>query len=169
MGSAPVASRLSIMPRRFLRATLALGIGMAAVSGCTAAERPAAKEGAPHAKPSLPLSQQLNQVPGTEVRAESSTLETWALLYQPTPWRAGEEVKVVWRTTGTGAFEVVAVGPDSQVVQPISGPTPHFDSNWGRPGDEWGTFFRLDAPGKWMLRVERGQASASLAVTVIAA
>lgn len=158
-----------IVSSSLLRLGLALAAVMAAVSGCTDAERPAAGDGPPSAEPSIPLSQEPTQVPGTEVRAESSSLETWALLYEPSPWKAGAEVKVVWRTTGTGNFEVVALGPESQVVQPISGPTAHFDSNWDRPGDEWGTFFRLDSPGKWVLRVERGQASASLPVTVIAA
>lgn len=95
-------------------------------------------------------------------------METWALMYEPPPWRVGQDVKVVWRSTGTGEFRVVAVGPNSQEIPPVSGPTQHFGSNWNRPGDEWGTFFRLEEPGQWLLRVERGSSAASLPVEVAA-
>ena len=105
-------------------------------------------------------------VPGLELRATSATMETWALLYEPPPWRPGQEVKVVWRSTGTGELRAVAVGPRGQRVAPSSGPTPHVGSNWARPGDEWGTSFRLDEPGRWTLRVDRGAASASLTLAV---
>lgn len=100
------------------------------------------------------------------MRATSTTIETWALLYAPPPWTAGQEVKVVWRSTGTGEFRVVAVGPRSQQVPPESGPTQHVGSNWDRPGEEWGTIFRLDEPGQWRLQVRRGDAAASLPVAV---
>lgn len=106
--------------------------------------------------------------PGHEVRAESTNLETWALLWEPSPWKPGQEVKIVWRSTGTGDFRVVAVGPRSQEVPPIAGPTQHFGSTWDRPGDEWGTFFQLEEPGEWLLRVQRGSATASLPITVVA-
>ena len=105
-------------------------------------------------------------MPGTEVRAESETLEVWALLYEPSPWKAGQEVKVVWRATGAGSFAVTAVGPRSQRVNPSAGPTEHYGSNWERPGDEWGTFFRLEEPGEWVLEVQRGSDTASLPITV---
>lgn len=103
---------------------------------------------------------------GHEVRADSDALETWALLYEPSPWRPGQEVKVVWRTTGRGPFRVVAIGPRSQRVPPLAGPTQHAGSTWDRPGEEWGTFFRLDEPGPWRLQVRRGTATASLALVV---
>ena len=105
-------------------------------------------------------------VPGHEVRATSTEMETWALLYERPPWKAGQEVKVVWRSTGTGEFSVVAVGPQAQEVPPITGPTEHFGSNWNRPGEEWGTFFRLDERGQWLLRVRHGSSTASLRVEV---
>ena len=95
-------------------------------------------------------------------------MEAWALLYVSPPWKPGQEVKVVWRVTGTGDFRVVAVGPESQEVLPLSGPTEHFGSNWDRPGEEWGTLFRLNEPGRWQLRVERGSSTATLPVEVAA-
>jgi hypothetical protein len=95
-------------------------------------------------------------------------MEAWALLYEPSPWRRGQEVKVVWRATGTGDVRVVAVGPQAQEVPPLSGPTEHVGSTWQRPGQEWGTSFRLDEPGRWELRVERGSSTATVPVDVAA-
>ena len=153
---------------RYLSAALALAAIAAAVCACTAVPEPAGggREDPSGAALSAPGRQEGDRVPGDEVRAQSSTLETWALLYEPTPWQTGEEVKVVWRTTGTGGFDVVAVGPRSRRVAPVSGPTLHTYSNWNRPGDEWGTVFRLDEPGDWVLRVRRGGGTASLPITV---
>jgi hypothetical protein len=138
---------------------------LAALAACSPEEAPP-RTSAPSVSGQRPTTQAEN-VPGHEVRAESATLETWALLYVP-PWTAGQTVKVVWRSTGAGGFSALAVGPDDQRVAPVSGPTEHFESNWARPGDEWGTFFRLDEPGVWELRVERCRDTASLPITVIA-
>lgn len=140
---------------------------LAALAACTSEEAPTANSTTPAAV--LTPSMQAEVVPGLEVRAASATLETWALLYEASPWTAGQEVKVVWRSTGAGDFEVVAVGPQSQQVEPVSGPEEHVSSNWVKPGEEWGTFFRLDEPGEWVLRVNRGPNTASLPITVIAA
>ena len=90
-------------------------------------------------------------VSGTEMRAGSDTLEVWALLYEPPPWKAGQEVKVVWRATGTGSFAVTAVGPDSQRVAPIAGPygTPRIEL--GATGRRVGEF--LPARRTWRVGV----------------
>jgi hypothetical protein len=136
-------------------------------TACTTTEPPIARDDPQLAETSSPLSEGSTAgIPGTEVRAESATLEVWALLYEPSPWKAGQEVKVVWRATGAGAFAVTAFGPEFQRVAPIAGPTEHYGSNWERPGDEWGTFFRLDEPGEWVLQVQRGRDTASLPITV---
>jgi hypothetical protein len=89
-------------------------------------------------------------------------------MWQPPPWRAGDLVKVVWRSTGTGDISVLAIGPGGREVLPVTGPTAHAGSSWDRPGDEWGTSFRLDEPGDWQLTIRRGQATASVPVTVTA-
>ena len=135
-----------------------------AAGGCTSGD------GAAGSSPTAPLAvptESSGSVPGHEVRAISTTMEAWALLYEPSPWTAGQEVKVVWRATGTGDFRVVAVGPGSQEVPPVSGPTKHCGSNWGRPGEEWGTFSRLNEPGRWQLRVQLGSSTATLPVEVV--
>jgi hypothetical protein len=145
---------------------LVASVLLTALAACTPEEAPAARSNTP--APGQTPTKQAEDAPGYEARAESATLETWALLYVAPPWTAGQEVKVVWRSTGAGDFNVVAVGPQSQRVEPVSGPTEHTGSNWARPGEEWGTFFRLDEPGEWVLRVERGPDTASLPITVTA-
>ena len=146
---------------------MAVAVAVAAGLAACTQDAPIATDEPPRPGSSTPTAQQTAKVPGHEVRADSATLETWALLYQPPPWPAGQEVKVVWRSTGAGEFEVVAVGPQLQQVAPVSGPTAHANSNWVRPGQEWGTFFRLDEPGEWVLRVSRGAGTATVPVRVI--
>jgi hypothetical protein len=150
----------------WVRVSLGLVL-VAAPAACTSERTPAAGSSSPAAVGTP--SQQADSVPGHEVRATSETLEAWALLYQASPWASGQEVKVVWRSTGAGHFDVVAVGPASQQVKPTVGPEAHASSNWIKPGEEWGTFFRLDEPGKWVLRVKRGSDTASVPITVTAA
>lgn len=146
---------------------LSLLVGLAALGLVTGACTSGTEVAAPSGTAPGPASREpVGSAPGYEMRATSTTLETWALLDEPPPWKPGQEVKVVWRSTGTGAFRVVAVGPGAQEVPPVSGPTQHYGSNWNRPGDEWGTFFRLDEPGQWVFRVRRGSATASLALAV---
>ena len=150
-----------------LRRLLPLLVAASVATACTTTEPPIAHDDPQSARTSSPPAQGSTAgVPGTQVRAESATLEVWALLYEPSPWKAGQEVKVVWRATGAGSFAVTAVGPESQRVAPIAGPTAHYGSNWERPGDEWGTFFRLDESGEWVLQVQRGSDTASLPITV---
>lgn len=153
---------------QYLRRLLSLLLVASVATACATTESPIARDDPQSAGTSSPPVAEGSTagIPGTEVRAESATLEVWALLYEPSPWKAGQEVKVVWRATGAGSFAVTAVGPESQRVVPIAGPTEHFGSNWERPGDEWGTFFRLDEPGEWVLQVQRGSDTASLPITV---
>ena len=150
-----------------MRSRLVAGFASAALAtgGCTSGD--GAGGSSSTATLAVPRESEAS-VPGHEVRAISTTMEAWALLYEPSPWKPGQEVKVVWRVTGAGDFRVVAVGPESQEVPPVSGPTEHFGSNWDRPGDEWGTFFRLDEPGRWQLRIQRGSSTATLPVEVAA-
>ncbi len=112
-----------------------------------------------------PIEETSSDVPGFEVQGTGD--ETWALLWEQPPWRINEEVKVVWRMTGTGDFSVEAVGPDGDTVAPTQGPTPHAGSNWDRPGEEWGTFFRLPTEGCWTLKARRGASVSDIPVMVV--
>ncbi|MEV4618769.1 hypothetical protein AB0J74_08715 [Asanoa sp. NPDC049573] len=83
----------------------------------------------------------------------------WALFFpiqgRSAPMVAGEEVKIVWKIGGTGDFTIKAVGPDGAEATPVWGPTGHGDSTWERPGSEYGTGFRLPAPGCWTFAAQR--------------
>jgi hypothetical protein len=90
-----------------------------------------------------------------EVAADTSGGTVYGLLFTTPPIRAGSEVKIVWRVTGNGLLSVVAADP-SGAAHPLAwGPEAHVDSNWDRPGGEWGTAIVFDRPGCWHLRAER--------------
>lgn len=110
---------------------------------------------------------------GTEARAVATGDATvWALFVTTTPMEFGgpvhvsvdDEVKIVWRATGTGPFVVVAQGPDGQRLDPDWGPELHTGSNWLRPGQEWGTGWTIPEPGCWTFSVIRDDVRARLGV-----
>lgn len=91
-----------------------------------------------------------------ELHADAFGGDVWALLLSgPTIW-ANSAVSIVWKATGSGAFNVFASGPGDSQLAPTSGPNPHGGSNWQRPGDEWGTTFTFPQPGCWELHASRG-------------
>lgn len=120
---------------------------------------------APAACPSATPIQQSTEPPGPEAGLDPAGIEGWALLFAEQPWSTGEQVKVVWRLSGTGDPTAVAVGPSGVVVEPDD-LVRHGGSNWDRPGDEWGTIWTFDQAGCWELRVTRDQGFASLQVEV---
>ncbi len=73
---------------------------------------------------------------------------------------------MVWRVTGGGAFTAEAVAPDGAVLPPSWGPVAYERSSWARPGDEWGTAFRLPSNGCWALQVHRGKNTARVELNV---
>lgn len=103
-----------------------------------------------------------------EVAADASGGTVYGLLFTTPPIRAGSEVKIVWRITGTGQMSVVAADPTGGVHQLAWGPVAHGQSNWDRPGGEWGTGVVFDRPGCWHLRAERGDVRGDVWLDVIA-
>ncbi len=83
--------------------------------------------------------------------------DVWALLLSGPTSSANSATHIVWRATGSGAFQVYASGPDNARLLPVNGPDPHpGGSNWQRPGDEWQTNFIFPTLGCWQLQVTRG-------------
>jgi hypothetical protein len=83
--------------------------------------------------------------------------DVWALLLSGPKASANSAELIAWRATGSGAFQVVASGPNAARLLPVNSPDPHpGGSNWQRPGDEWGTNFIFPTPGCWQLQVTRG-------------
>ena len=82
--------------------------------------------------------------------------DVWALLLLGPTSSVNSATLIVWRATGSGAFQVYASGPGNARLLPADGPDPHLGSNWQRPGDEWQTNFIFPTPGCWQLQVTRG-------------
>ena len=104
-----------------------------------------------------------NEVHGTSVHGE-----IWGLALGPghVPPRSGDELKIVWRMTGTGPLHVTLTAPDGKRRPLVFGPEAHRVSNYHRPGDEWGTGFRFSAPGCWHISLTRTTTSGDVWLTV---
>jgi hypothetical protein len=96
-----------------------------------------------------------------EIRGTSRDASLWGLALGPghIPPRPGDELKVVWRMTGTGPLHVTLDAPDGTRRPLVFGPEPHTASSYHRPGDEWGTGFRFEAAGCWHIHFARTDTS----------
>lgn len=107
-----------------------------------------------------------------ESLATSDEIKAWALLTVakvPKPvseLSAGDEAKIIWRSDGSGDFDVAAVSPSGNVIRSEIPVISHLSSNWERPGSEWESWFSFSEPGCWELRVQHGEASARLWLSV---
>jgi hypothetical protein len=84
------------------------------------------------------------------------------------PLHVNEDVKIVWRVTGSGALHLVTLDPDGRAHPLQWGPDPHLSSSYTRPGDEWGAGYRLTQPGCRTLRAIRGTTSANVWLNIAA-
>ena len=71
----------------------------------------------------------------------------------------GEEVKIVFRMTGLGTFDIAATAPGGTRIGPAWGPVFHPSSTWTRPGREWGTSFVFTQTGCWRIHATHGGVS----------
>jgi hypothetical protein len=139
------------------------------MSGCTALKSPS--ESLTTATPAVCNSSLMqpskNDFP--EIQGTMSTEgEMWALLLFD-KGHAKEELKIVWRITGSGKdFTVQAKNEDGIVAGPIWGPIDHGGSSWDRPGYEWGTGFNLPEPGCWTFTVTRGTTVGEIRLNILA-
>ena len=103
-----------------------------------------------------------------DIRGQAIGATLWALPFEPLPFFAGHEVKIVWRMTGSGSPQFTVTGPSGEDPDVLQwGPEQHIDSTWNRPGDEWGTGFRFTDPGCWRVTVRRDQGAGSIWVRVV--
>jgi hypothetical protein len=98
-----------------------------------------------------------------EVHATSQGLQMWGLVMAQHhgPLRVHEDLKIVWRITGSGQLHLVTLDPGGRRQRLQWGPDLHSGSSYTRPGDEWGAGYRFTRPGCWTLRATRGKASAT--------
>jgi hypothetical protein len=104
-----------------------------------------------------------------EIQGTMSTEgEMWALLFFDKA-HAKEDVKIVWRITGSGKqFVVQGRHEDGTLTFPTWGPDIHDGSNWDHPGDEWGTGFNFPKPGCWTLTATRGTTTGEIRLDILA-
>lgn len=100
-----------------------------------------------------------------EVRATASDIDVWGLFWSTPPLPVDEEIKIVWRVTGIGEFDIRATQGTTEADLTF-GPNPHQGSNFQRPGDEWGTAFVFPSPGCWEIEITRGADTAYVWVEV---
>lgn len=92
--------------------------------------------------------------------------ELWALLFFSRAF-VDQEMKIVWRVTGTGGeFNAQARNESGMALEPHWGPQYHEDSTWERPGEEWGTSFIFPTPGCWIISVSYGETVGTIALEV---
>jgi hypothetical protein len=101
-----------------------------------------------------------------EIHGTSANGELWGLAFGHVPPRVGEELKIVWRMTGTGPLHVVFTAPDGSRQPLVFGPEAHPGSTYRRPGDEWGTGFRFTVGGCWHIHLSRMDTSGDILLDV---
>ena len=104
----------------------------------------------------------------TEVRGLATDASVYGLLFltHAGPVRVGDELKIVWRMTGSGGLAVSYTGPDGEAGSLTFGPERHGASSYDRPGDEWGTGLRFDQAGCWWIHLQRSTGSGDVWLAV---
>ncbi|WP_433467851.1 hypothetical protein [Spirillospora sp. CA-128828] len=106
-----------------------------------------------------------------EVRGTGHGIRAWGLMMpgkRYPPLRAGQDLKIVWRVTGSGPLRLTASDPGGRERAVVWGPEKHGGSSFRRPGEEWGSGYRLDEPGCWRLRLARDTGAADVWLRVAA-
>jgi hypothetical protein len=103
-----------------------------------------------------------------EIHGVSTDAQLWGLALGPghAPPRPGDELKIVWRMTGSGPLHISFTAPDGLRQPLVFGPEPHSASSYHRPGDEWGTGLRFTTHGCWHIHFTRTNASADVWLNV---
>jgi len=91
----------------------------------------------------------------------------WMLVFGSFPPRAGHDVKIVWRMTGSGDFTIRATDGDGIESKPLWGPEGHGSSSWTRPGAEVGIGFNFAHAGCWDIHLARSDVSGDVWLAII--
>jgi hypothetical protein len=137
------------------------------LTGC-AAGRPATRTtlGAASCGPASPIRSDPSLGPEVEGTGHQATLYGLIMVTSAMPVRVGEDVKIVWRMTGSGPLQLSATNPLGKVVPLTWGPEPHGGSDFARPGDECGAGYAFAVPGCWDLHAQRTTGSADVWLSV---
>jgi hypothetical protein len=152
------------MQTRLVKASIAACLTAASVPACssTTADRPPDSTSSSTCDASTPILA-TNEVQGV---ATDATVYGLLFLTHPTPVRAGETLKIVWRMTGQGDLSVTSTSPSNRAGTLTFGPETHGASTYDRPGDEWGTGFLFDETGCWHIHLQRTVCSADVWINI---
>jgi hypothetical protein len=135
-------------------------------TGCTA-DRPRAAHPSATPAPACPTSATIDAgnlgIPARQGTGVGVTF--WALFFSASV-TAGQEVKVVWRMTGSGDLTMNATGENGTTIKPAWGPEIHNGSSFQRPGDEWGTGWVFPTAGCWTVNATRTTGRAQMIIRV---
>ncbi len=90
----------------------------------------------------------------------------WMLVFGSLPPRSGQDVKIVWRMTGSGDIAIRATDVDGIESKPVWGPEGHGSSSWVHPGAEVGVGFNFAHAGCWDIHLARSDTSGDAWLTV---
>jgi hypothetical protein len=106
-----------------------------------------------------------------EVKGSSKRIQLWGLIMvdgPDNPVHVGNQVKIVWRITGSGELRLTSVAPDGRSHPLQWGPDEHLSGTFRRPGQEWGAGYLFTQPGCWDLHAARGTATADVWLNIAA-
>lgn len=105
---------------------------------------------------------------GPEIQGtgRGATLYGLIMTTKPLPIRTAEQVKIVWRMTGSGPLKLSIADPQGNPVALQWGPDIHSGSNYNRPGGEWGSGYLFTKAGCWHLHAQRTSGSADVWIRV---
>jgi hypothetical protein len=156
---------------------LSAGAVMALITGCIGHARTApasrtgsvttsspkrAVQGGVGCDPASPITTTPSLGPEVHGSGDNATLYGLIMAQKPMPVRADEDVKIVWRMTGSGPLQLSTVSPAGTAVALRWGPEAHGGSNYDRPGDEWGAGYLFTTAGCWHLHAQRTTGSADV-------
>lgn len=145
--------------------TLAVPSPAGETAAAAASSRASDPLGAPGCRPPTPI-RDLGGL-GPELRGTATAGQLWGLVFEEPPFRVGDEIKIVWRMTGSGELRLTATAPDGKRTPLAWGPEPHFGSTYDRPGDEWGAGYRFTRAGCWTLHAARDDTVADVWLMVV--
>src|SRR2546421_132364 len=91
----------------------------------------------------------------------------WMLVFGSLPLHGGQDIKIVWRMTGSGDFTIRATDADGIESKPLWGPEGHGSSSWTRPGSEVGIGFNFAHAGCWDIHLARMDTSGDAWLSVV--
>ncbi len=98
-----------------------------------------------------------------EFRGTASSGQFWAMLYQPMPIYAKQNVQFAWKLESADTFTVTfedsagnQIGPTAYTAGPLT------SSNWPRPGTEWHTGVVFPHSGCWHAHAQAGDVTGDM-------